>query len=220
MSVMATSADGSAVADRVYRDLLRTIIQGELKPGEWLKERELSERFNVSRVPVRQALQRLEGEGFVLMSRHRGATLTPITRADVEEIFDARLCIEPYAARRAAQRVGHGLDSADRLREIFDAVHPSGGGLSESSLAFHLEIVRLSGNRILERSLRPMLGRMDWIFHVAQTTMANEHAEDHRQILASIVAGRGEVAAAQSYAHLDEAKDQILDALAVELDWD
>ena len=221
MGVMTTSADGPAVADRVYRDLLRTIIQGDLKPGEWLKERELSERFEVSRVPVRQALQRLEVEGFVVMSRNRGATLTPITRSDVEEIFDARLCIEPYAARRAAQRVHGSLENADRLRDILGRVlePPVAGELGESNLAFHLEIVRLSGNRILERSLRPMLGRMEWIFHLTQTTRVTEHAEEHQQLLDAILAGRGEVAAAQSYAHIDQARVSILEALADEFDW-
>lgn len=221
MSVATNTGEGSALAERVYRELMRSIIEGDLKPGEWLKERDVSERFAVSRIPVRQALQRLEAEGFVVISRNRGATVTPVTRADVEEIFDARLCIEPYAARRAALRVHAGDENADRLRAILGRVlePPVAGELGESNLAFHLEIVRLSGNRILERSLRPMLGRMEWIFHLTQTTRATEHAEEHRQLLDAIVAGRGEVAAAQSYAHIDQARESILDALTAEFGW-
>src|SRR4051794_33706904 len=112
--------DGSALAERVYRGLLRTIIDGDLTPGAWLKERDLSERFEVSRVPVRQALQRLEVEGFVTMSRNRGASVTPVTRADVEELFDARLCIEPYATRLAATRVHAGQADPSGLRELLE----------------------------------------------------------------------------------------------------
>lgn len=221
MSVVTDAGEGSALAERVYRELLRAIIEGEVKPGEWLKERDLSERFAVSRIPVRQALQRLEGESFVQISRNRGARVTAVTREDVEEIFDARLCIEPYAARRAALRVHSGVEDADRLRAILGRVlePPVAGELGESNLAFHLEIVRLSGNRILERSLRPMLGRMEWIFHLTQTTRVTEHAEEHQQLLDAIVAGRGEVAAAQSYAHIDQARVSILEALTTEFGW-
>jgi DNA-binding GntR family transcriptional regulator len=220
-SAALPTTDGSALAERVYRGLLRTIIDGDLRPGAWLKERDLSERFEVSRVPVRQALQRLEVEGFVTMSRNRGASVTPVARADVEELFDARLCIEPYATRHAATRVHSGAASADRLRELLDrALAPQEEAeLGESNLGFHREIVRLSGNRILERSLLPMLGRMEWIFRLTQATREQEHALEHQQLLDAIVAGRGEVAAAQAYAHIDQGREPILAALGEALDW-
>lgn len=64
-----------------------------------------------------------------------------------------------------------------------------------------------------------MLGRMEWIFHLTQTTRATENAEEHEQLLDAILAGRGEVAAAQSYAHIDQARISILEALTVELSW-
>ncbi|MBO9625377.1 MAG: GntR family transcriptional regulator [Microbacterium sp.] len=221
MSMQTVASDGSALAERVYRDLLRAIIDGELRPGAWLKERDLSERFDVSRVPVRQALQRLESEGFVVMSRNRGARLTAITREDVEELFDARLCIEPYATRHAAVRVHAGLESPDRLRELLGRVldPQEDGELGASNLAFHLEIVHLSGNRILERSLKPMLGRMEWIFRLTHTTRVHEHAVEHEQLLDAILAGRGDVAAAQSYAHIEQAKGPILEALSTPFEW-
>jgi DNA-binding GntR family transcriptional regulator len=221
MSADRATGDGAALAEHVYRGLLRTIIDGELTPGAWLKERDLSERFEVSRVPVRQALQRLESEGFVVMSRNRGASVTRITRPDVEELFDARLCIEPYATRHAATRVHAGIASAERLEQILERALAPGetSAAGASNLAFHLEIVRLSGNRILERSLSPMLGRMEWIFTLTHATREQEHAIEHRQLLEAIQAGRGEVAAAQAYAHIDQAREPILEALAEALDW-
>lgn len=221
MSSDSMITDGSALAERVYRGVLRRIIVGELTPGSWLKERDLSERFEVSRVPVRQALQRLETDGFVVTTRNKGASVTPVTRADVEELYDARLCIEPYATRHAAQRVHSGAASADRLRELLERALTPGdtAELGESNLGFHLEIVRLSGNRILERSLLPMLGRMQWIFGITHATREQEHAVEHQQLLDAIVAGRGEVAAAQAYAHIDQGREPIIEALAQALDW-
>lgn len=221
MNADPATIDGSALAEGVYRGLLRTIIEGQLTPGTWLKERDLSERFDVSRVPVRQALQRLESEGFVVLSRNRGANVTSMSRPDVEELFDARLCIEPYATRRAATRVHSGAAGAERLRELLGRALAPGepAELGESNLGFHREIVRLSGNRFLERSLSPMLGRMEWIFGLTHATLEQEHAMEHQQLLDAILSGRGEVAAAQAYAHIDQARGPILEALSEALGW-
>lgn len=211
----------TALAERVYRDLLRTIIRGEFMPGAWLKERDLSERFEVSRVPVRQALQRLEAEGFVVTSPHRGASVTQITLDDYMELLDARLCIEPYATRRAATRVAAGIESADRLRALLArAASPADADESGAlSLQFHSEIVRLSGNGLLLRSLKPMLGRMEWIFRLTHETRDQEDALEHQQLLDAIVAGRGDVAAAHSYAHIEQGREPILAALSEALGW-
>ncbi|MBT2512565.1 GntR family transcriptional regulator [Arthrobacter sp. ISL-30] len=70
------------------------IISGEYAPGSRLRERELSEFLAVSRVPVREALQQLEAEGFVVTSPRRAATVKQITLKDVNELFDVRLILE------------------------------------------------------------------------------------------------------------------------------
>lgn len=221
MQSVPAATDGSALAERVHRGLLRDIIIGDLAPRAWLKERDISEQYGVSRVPVRQALQRLEAEGFVVMTRNKGASVAEVARADVEELFDARLCIEPFATRRAAHRVHAGVASAQRLQEHLEhALAPTQAlELGESNLAFHWEIVRLSGNRILERSVLPLLGRMQWIFGTTQSTLEQEHATEHQELFDSIVQGRGEVAAAQAHAHIEQAAQPIIEALAEKFGW-
>lgn len=221
MSDERSTEDRTALADRVYRDLLRSIVVGGLEPGTWLKEREISERFEVSRIPVREALHRLESEGFVVTSPHRGASVTPVERADVEELFDARLCIEPYAARKAAFRVHAGIESAEPLRELLQKSMsaPTGDESGEMSLHFHSEIVRLSGNGLLVRSLKPMLGRMEWIFRLTHHARDEEDALEHKQLLDAILSGRGEFAAAHAYTHIELGREPILAALAEHLGW-
>ncbi|MDQ4212414.1 GntR family transcriptional regulator [Microbacterium capsulatum] len=218
---MTITLDGDrhALADRVYRDLLRSIIEGEAKPGAWLKERELSERFAVSRIPVRQALQRLEAEGFVSTSPHRGANVTPITRADIHDLFDTRLCFEPFAAQRAAERVLAGLETVDHLRELHVAASvadPDAG--RAASLDFHAEIVRLSGSRLLLRSLGPLIGRMEWLFRLTRDTRERQQNDEHIDLVESIAAGRGLLAAAQMYAHIDMSRGPVLAQLEGVLD--
>lgn len=211
--------DREGLADSVYRSLLRSIISGEPAPGARLKERELSERFEVSRVPVRQALQRLEAEGFVLTEPHRGAVVRPVTADDIAELFDARLCIEPFATRQAALRVHAGIASADRLVALLarSERHLAAGETSagiESNVQFHAELVRLSGNGLLVRSLAPMLGRMEWIFRLTHEARGeSEHSLEHRQLVDAIVGGKAELAAAQAYAHIELGRGPILEAL-------
>jgi DNA-binding GntR family transcriptional regulator len=210
---MTTAPDDerAAYSDRVYRELLRAIIEGGLRPGAWLKERELSERFEVSRIPIRQALQRLEAEGFVITSPHRGATVTPITRSDIHDLFDARLCLEPFAARRAAERVSSGEESSDRLRELLAAASVADTEAARiASLDYHSEIVRLSGNKLLVRSLRPLLGRMEWVFRLTRDTREHEQTLEHSDLVESIEAGRGLLASAQMYAHIDMSRTPVL----------
>ncbi|MFD6699558.1 MULTISPECIES: GntR family transcriptional regulator [unclassified Microbacterium] len=209
----APESDGTALAlaDRVYRDLLREIIDGGVEPGAWLKERELSERFEVSRIPVRQALQRLEAEGFVMTSRHRGASVTPLTRADIHDLFDTRLCFEPFAAQRAAERVHDGVESVDRLRALHeDASVVDAEAARAASLDFHSEIVRLSGSRLLLRSLGPLVGRMEWVFRLTRETRDSEQTDEHVELVESIAHGRGPLAAAQMYAHIEMSREPVL----------
>jgi DNA-binding GntR family transcriptional regulator len=208
-----------ALADRVYREVLQSIIDGETAPGAWLKERELSERFAVSRIPVRQALQRLEAEGFVLASRHRGASVTPLTRADVHDLFDTRLCFEPFAAQRAAERVQAGLESIDRLRLLHeDASVGDAEAARVASIAFHSEIVRLSGSRLLLRSLGPLVGRMEWVFRLTREARDREQTDEHVDLVDAIAHGRGALAAAQMYAHIEMSREPVLAQLDGVLD--
>lgn len=218
-SVPAADVDREARADGVYRALLRSIITGAAEPGSRLKERELSEEHAVSRIPVRQALQRLEAEGFVETEPRRGAVVKPMSRHDVEELFDARLCIEPFATRQAALRLAAGTESADRLGEILASAQSqfaegdADEGIS-SNLLFHAEVVQLSGNSLLVKSLQPMLGRMEWVFRLTQRIREGDQADEHRQLYDALVQGNAELAAAQAYAHIELGRAPTLAALA------
>lgn len=208
-----------ARADSVYNALLRSIISGEHAPGSRLKERELSEQHDVSRIPVRQALQRLESEGFVVAEPRRGAVVTPVTRQSIDELFDARLCIEPFATKHAALRLRNGDESADNLNRILTRAdtqfeHGDDAGGIRSNLEFHAEIVRLSGNSLLVKSMQPMLGRMEWIFRLTHGARESDQANEHRQLYASLVQGNAELAASQAYAHIELGRAPTLDALA------
>jgi len=207
-----------ALAEPVYRDLLRSIICGDRKPGTRLKERELSELYSVSRVPVRQAIARLEAEGFALSEPRRGASVRTVSINDIHQLFDARLCIEPFATRIAARRVHAGTADPSRLERLlnestrpFSSNDPAAG--LQSNLAFHDEMVRLSDNALLIDFHQPMLGRMEWAFGLTHASREDSQTHEHQQLFEAVVSGNAELAAAQAYSHIELARAPTLAAL-------
>ncbi len=223
MTSVTTEPDREALAEPIYRDLLREIISGRRGPGSRLKERDLSEHYSVSRVPVRQAIQRLESDGFVESEPHRGAVVRRVSTNDINQLFDARLCIEPFATRMAAQRLAAGIGDPTRIGLLALDSTPSFAGDDapydlRSNLDFHDEIVRLSGNDLLVDFLQPMLGRMEWTFGLTHASREVEQTLEHRQLYEAIVSGNAELAAALAYAHIEQARAPTLSALESFLD--
>jgi len=91
-------------SDAVYERLRSDIIEWRLAPGEVLGEIELTERFHVSRTPLREALQRLAREGLVQTQHGRGATVADLSLPEIVQLVQWREAIEPYAARLCARR--------------------------------------------------------------------------------------------------------------------
>lgn len=90
--------------EKVYEGLRRRIIAGEFAPGMHLSEPELCALFQVSRSPIRVALQRLAEEGLVETESHRGAFVAELSQSDIDEVFDLRVTLEARAAGLAALR--------------------------------------------------------------------------------------------------------------------
>ncbi|MCL4187137.1 MAG: GntR family transcriptional regulator [Rhodobacteraceae bacterium] len=89
------------IADRICAD----ILAGRYRPGERIRELRLAQLFEVSRGPVREALRILEREGLVTMSPRRGAQVTALSIAEVEQLFDIRAALSSLAAQQAARNI-------------------------------------------------------------------------------------------------------------------
>lgn len=90
---------GSSAADIVLTALKEEIEEGTLQPGVALRQDELASRFGISRIPVREALHRLQAEGLVTYSVNRGATVTTISEQDICEMLEVRIALECHALR-------------------------------------------------------------------------------------------------------------------------
>ena len=142
--------------DAIYTTLKRRIVLNELRPGVTLTELAVAADLGSSQGPVREALMRLQEDGLVLRSGHRGTSVTPLNPEEAEEILALRRRIEVRAAPRAVRAVdAAALARLTHLREHMDAAAEAGDeyGLIELDTEFHLAIFRLAELRALEQIL-------------------------------------------------------------------
>ncbi|MFF5978324.1 GntR family transcriptional regulator [Streptomyces olindensis] len=192
-----------AVRERVTAELRQEIIAGSLRPGDRLVERELAERFGVSRVPVREAIRALVAEGFVHFETPRRTVVRRLTPTDVKELFELREALEVYAAGLAASRatprdlaeVQELLDRAAAATEAGDAET-----ITDVNSRLHDRIVAMAGNSLLTEALEPVAGRLRWM------TRRNEEwpqlLVEHRELYEAIASGDPDRARAHALTHV------------------
>lgn len=111
------SVTSSAVASERVTDALRqAILAGQLKPGSRVRQEELAEQFEISRIPVREALRQLESEGLVVLIPNSGAWISKLDRAECLEIYKIRERLEPLALLESCMALPSAvLDDLDEL---------------------------------------------------------------------------------------------------------
>jgi DNA-binding GntR family transcriptional regulator len=216
MTVQAASPVSSA--DTARARIRELIISGDFAPGTRLRERDLSQTLNVSRVPVREALQQLEAEGFIDASPRRGATVKQITLRDVNELFDLRLSLEVLAARLAARASARG-QSPSRLQQMMDQAEEATlrhdhQQIPVNNTALHAEIVAMGGNSLLEYSMKPLLGRMQWLFTLTGHRDPQVQCAEHLSLCKAIYDGKEDLAAALAFAHVELGREPSVQGLA------
>jgi DNA-binding GntR family transcriptional regulator len=212
LDVVVTVARSSDPPRDVIADALRVrIMSGQLKPGERLREDAVAEEFGVSRVPVREALRRLESEGFINLTPYRGATVSETSQQDSLELMQVRRGLETMAARLAAQSRGGAV--AGELIAIVDRGREAGrheqlGELPPLIMQFHELVARASGNRQLEQMLERVLQRISWGFELDLQARIGSSWADHSAIASAIVHGSPLQAALLMDEHIE--KDELL----------
>ncbi|MFH8709782.1 GntR family transcriptional regulator [Streptomyces zaomyceticus] len=184
MIVHSPAARGTAIGDthpslreRVYVELRERIIEGEYPAGTRLVEREIADGLRVSRVPVREAMQRLESEGFLSVQPRRGSVVADFGPEDAEHLFDVRENLEGLAARLAARHAGPAqLRDLERLLARARKAAVSGRLREAVSLNadFHRQIVELSGNPLLVDLMAPLDSRLRRLFRLTSAQSDGE----------------------------------------------
>jgi DNA-binding GntR family transcriptional regulator len=181
-----------AKSDAIVKTLREEIIDGRLEAGARLKEEVIGARFQVSRVPIREALLQLESEGFVSIEKYKGATVTERLQRDVIEFMQVRRGLEMLAASLAAQQ--RGGDQAAALRAVVDTGRRAGQAgavekLPDLIMEFHRIVARAAGNGQLAKMLEDVLRRTAWGFELEIEDRIESSWADHAAIATAILSG-------------------------------
>ncbi|MBO0652293.1 MULTISPECIES: GntR family transcriptional regulator [Streptomyces] len=194
-------------AERVYAHVKEAVLQRRYEGGTLLTEGDLAEAVGVSRTPVREALLRLEGEGLLKLYPKKGALVLAVSAQEIADVVETRLLVEKHAVGKAVPAPPALLH---RLEELVDAMRRQAaeGDLAAVSLsdrAFHAEIVRSGGNRILSglyEQLRDRQLRMGVaVMHAHPDRIAKNIAE-HTEILEALRSGDAAAATAVVDRHI------------------
>ncbi|WP_291793211.1 GntR family transcriptional regulator, partial [Brevibacterium sp.] len=210
------SGRGTPLAQATEAAIREGIIEGRYAPGARLRERELSEELGVSRLPVREALRNLRYDGFITTTAHKGATVRTMSVEAVDELFDLRIRLEPFAAEEAARRHARG-DLHEGLEQAIaaaDAATQEGSleGILLSTAHFHAQIIDAARHELLAELMAPILGRTRWLF--AMTTFRDPHPElqAHYEIYHAIRDGDPALAGMRMAAHIEAGRGPSLRA--------
>jgi DNA-binding GntR family transcriptional regulator len=212
----------SQQTEAILRDM---VLDGTLAPGERLNEVTIAESLGVSRGPLREAIQKLAGEGLLQLQSHRGAFVRKYEPREIIEAYELRIALELYAVRLVIERADDA--SLEALRVLLEsdpqaadpaAEVPLTAGPYVAELDFHQSMVTLSGNSALTAAALKVNHRLYLaLTHTERSQARREHAHgEHRAFLEALCARDTVRATALLEQHLEASLANTLTVLGLE----
>jgi len=212
-----TPVEQRTLGDEATDRLRAAIRSGALKPGTRLIERDLAERLGMSRIPIREAIQRLVDEGLARKLPHRGAQVYIPTREEIEEISSLRVVLERFVTERVIQRWQPHYE--EELRQIVNRMRQAANqqNLQEvyaQDYRFHLTLWQIAQHSMMLEVLSTLRARISRFLYEANGALTMAELEMHinsHDVLVEVLRS-GEVAPAQDafMRHVLGAKERIL----------
>ncbi|CAG9242135.1 GntR family transcriptional regulator [Paraburkholderia caribensis] len=182
---VAPKRNGMTVND-VYEQLRQIATLYTIRPGERVNELELAEQFEVSRTPLREALNRLVAEGLLTFVPNRGFFVRKLDRQDIFDLYELRCAVEVLAIVRVCERASDA--DLKELRKFWKGVMKSKPNLDASEFVkrdeeFHLRLVALSGNNEIVRALYNINARIHFVRWIDVEQRGQSTHTEHMQLL-------------------------------------
>ncbi len=200
------------IREKVYQYLKNEILSGELKTGERLVERELADRLKISRTPIREALLRLESQGFVTTVPRKGVIVSQISREQVLEVFSILSALEVMAVQLATERLDevtlHELDQliaeTDRLTE-----HEEDQEISQFHIRTNDFLYRAAKSPRLHDMLKDLVDYIRAFAHIGYEVPGRmqQALKEHKDILLAVKAGQAELAMKLTRDHIEHSRN-------------
>jgi DNA-binding GntR family transcriptional regulator len=209
---------GSTVYQRVHEHLRADILSGRIAPGTRLKIQDLAARFGLSHMPVREALQHLQGEGLVILAPNRGATVRRMDAAFVRNVFAIREALEGYLTRQAAGMMDAAAIAA--LRRLQAEMRRERHGrdpalIARLNRAFHRTVEAATGNDEAIRLLdlhSGLLGTLRARFGYRRGRL-QAVLREHDALIEALARGDADAAGTLHDRHIRGARDDLLQAM-------
>lgn len=194
--------------EEVYELLRQNILLGVHKPGDWLREEELSRNFGISRTPIREAFRKLEMDGFITYQNNKGSLVSEVYRDDLSDIYDIRAFVECCIIRKAVRNVT--LQLLEQLKRNIDdeAKVTKEEEILSYSNEFNELIFSAAKNQALvnvAKFLRDMTARVKYRYHVTDSRR-NESRKEHIKIYEALESGSEIMAEQAVHQHIINAK--------------
>lgn len=213
----------------VYRILRDRILRQELKAGEKLSDLRLSNELGVSRTPIREALHQLVQDGVVVAEPNRGFFVATFSKRDLEEIFELRLALELFAARRInrkdrreeLERALFELEHVERLlrnAETPEQMQEAADAFLKTDRGFHSWLVSTAENKRLDTIINSIWTQIAIFQQIGSTIpdWVQKALKQHRQVIELLLKGDVEAATSIMEQHLHDMQDEVLADLAAQ----
>lgn len=185
-----------SLRDEAIQTLHAAIISGELRPGAIYSAPGLAARLNMSATPVREAMLDMVKEGLVETVRNKGFRVVELSDAELDELTELRMLIEPPCVGRVARR-GLAKSELNRLRALADRIERAAGNgdmvaHNRADLDFHLGLLTLLGNSAIVETVRSLRvrSRLYGMAALAEAGVLLPSSREHRELLELIDAGQ------------------------------
>ena len=191
-------------SDIILKFIRDSIADGSLDEGEPIRQDDVARLFNVSKIPVREALKRLEAEGLVEFQRNKGAIVTSVSEPEIAQIFETRAILESSAIRLSVPHMTP--ETFAEAAAFCDAFARETDVAQWSALnwQFHSRLYLDAQRPFLVRTIRAVNDRLERYLRIQLALSHGQGTADreHRDILAACKAGDAEKAGALVHAHI------------------
>lgn len=202
------------LADQVYAEMVRRILHQVLEPGTRLSVPQLAAEFEISRSPVREAVQRLVSEGMAIDKPNHGAVVASADFAELIDMYEVRAPLDGLAAQLTTRHGNANLAELDQAMTLHVRSFEAGdvGGIIRADLDFHRVIAEHCGNPQLWLTLEPIQRRVAMAILAGDpSSWPRDALREHQLIVAKIRAGDEEGARAAAEAHILAARQRLID---------
>lgn len=221
MSKVVSGSSKLSLSDVAHEKLKNMLLDLQLRPGSPITECQLMDTLGMSRTPIRQALHRLEQEGFIQLVPRKGWFVADVSLRDIQEIFVVREALEGIAARMAAEVMSDAVlgELNDYMRQIAVASATAGGQEDiDPGDILHQRIFELVDNKQMNRVLN-LYGDHLRRFHYMAIRLPGRALlsyQEHCKILRALTDRNAEQAELSMRQHIRSSKNSLFEAIANE----